>query len=384
MSLNGYIFPSSLVFLILVMLLFSIFAKSKKRIDVIDLKFLFLLLGVSFICFLFPLEIVGVNPVFATFVGYPEIISVLSLSVKIFNIKISILSVLVCGWLIYAFKLTRKYYEDYSANMKPLREISNTDDERINKTIAKLKEEFSYKKDIIVIKLDFARMPCIIGIFNPIVLMPTYELSERELYLALKHEFCHIRNKDQIVKFIVSMIKSVFWILYILKDFFEDSVSEILELNCDRCVISGMTPEEKQEYKDCISNIVELAKQVKPAKLNNEDFFISMASMEDAFVEKRYRMILMEDSPKNNGIRKVIYAFVILLSVVASLVIVQPAYNAPLGYVSEDGAQHVDGGVACSYVKYDGEFYYLYDVNNEVMFRLEEIPNELEDLIMED
>jgi len=384
MSLNEYGLPSSVLFLALVMLLFSIFAKSKKHIDAVDLKFLFLLLGVSFICFLFPFEIVGVNPVITFFTGYPEIISALSFSVKFFNIEISILNVLVSVWIIYAFKLIYEYCELYSINMKPLRELSNTDDERINKTIAKLKEEFSYEKDIKVIKLDLVSVPGVTGIFNPIILMPLYELSERELYLALKHEFYHIHNKDRIVKFIVSMIKSVFWFLFKLKDFFENSVHDILEINCDRCVVSGMTPEEKQEYKDCISNIIKLARQVKPAKLHNKDFLLNMASMEETFVDKRYRMISMEDSPKNNGLRKVIYAFVILLSIVASSVIIQPAYDAPSGDSSKNDAEYTDMGLSFSYVKYDGEYYCFYDVSDEIVFRLEEIPNELKGLIIED
>jgi len=368
MSLNEYILPSSVVFLILLMSALLIFTTSKKYFDVVDLKFLFLFLGVSFIGFLFPFEIIGINPVINSFVHYPRIIHILGFSVKIFGVEISVLNVFLFVWIAVSIMLMFLYFKEYSKSSRNLSIYykHNKNSEVLNKIISELKEEFSYDKDIIVTNHILIKIPCVFGLFNPVILLPNQEFSERDLYWIIRHEFCHIYNKDRFIKLIVSMIKSVFWILFGLKNLFEKSINELLEVNCDKCATENMTTKERREYVDCITRMVDIARTLEDDPYNNTKFFINMADVDESFVMRRFEMIFMKPH-KNIKLRKVIYSIVILVSIFTSMIIFQPAYNLPTGSFFEDVPESFSDEY--SYVKYDGEFYYVYDRNDEVVLR---------------
>jgi beta-lactamase regulating signal transducer with metallopeptidase domain len=113
------------------------------------------------------------------------------------------------------------------------------------------KERLSINRSITLYKHKLIRTPVTVGTIHPMVLLPHAADNPIALALILRHELIHIKNKDMLRKYILIVLRCVFWFnpfVHILamqanKDF---------ELKCDTLTLQGQDENAKKNYANLL------------------------------------------------------------------------------------------------------------------------------------
>ena len=93
--------------------------------------------------------------------------------------------------------------------------------------------------------------PMLIGFFRPRIILPVYELEDKELSYIFVHELTHYKQRDMFYKWLIQIVVCVHWFnpfVYLL----EKEVNKSCELSCDEKVISILNEKAKREYGDTL------------------------------------------------------------------------------------------------------------------------------------
>lgn len=93
--------------------------------------------------------------------------------------------------------------------------------------------------------------PMLIGLINPVMLLPQRNYSAEELSFILRHELIHYKRHDLLYKLLLTAANAVHWfnpIIYLLAH----EANQDLELSCDEDVIKGRTADERKAYSETI------------------------------------------------------------------------------------------------------------------------------------
>jgi beta-lactamase regulating signal transducer with metallopeptidase domain len=96
-----------------------------------------------------------------------------------------------------------------------------------------------------------AATPMLIGLFNPIIVLPDQEYTEEQLHSVLLHELTHLRRKDVLVKWLSVLACAVHWfnpIVWLARR----EIDRACELSCDEAVILNLDKIGKQIYGDTL------------------------------------------------------------------------------------------------------------------------------------
>lgn len=105
--------------------------------------------------------------------------------------------------------------------------------------------------------------PAVVGLIKPVILLPDYQFTEKELAFIFKHELIHISHFDLFVKYFYELLSSIYWwnpIMYL----FREQMSQIIELKTDDSVIDSFTNEEKIAYIQTLMKVKEQQNQSIP------------------------------------------------------------------------------------------------------------------------
>lgn len=107
-----------------------------------------------------------------------------------------------------------------------------------------------------VIASPHATTPLIMGLWNPIVVLPDIPLSEKELAMILSHELVHLKRGDLFIKLIVFAANAIHWFnpaAYTLNR----QISMFCELSCDEKVVQHMDIEGRKSYDETLLSMLE-------------------------------------------------------------------------------------------------------------------------------
>ena len=93
--------------------------------------------------------------------------------------------------------------------------------------------------------------PMLIGFFRPRIILPAYELEDKELSYIFVHELTHYKQRDMFYKWLIQIVVCVHWFnpfVYLL----EKEVNKSCELSCDEKVIAVLDDKGKREYGDTL------------------------------------------------------------------------------------------------------------------------------------
>ncbi len=141
-------------------------------------------------------------------------------------------------------------------------------------------------KDIEIIIQDFVNTPAVIGLFRPVVILPTFikELDKESISHILLHELAHIKRKDLIINYMLIAFQVIYWfnpfLLFIFK-----YVRQDMELSNDAYVLSILGYEKHKEYSVSLVSVL--------AEYNGVSFVPRMLCMIDnkRNIERRIKMI---------------------------------------------------------------------------------------------
>lgn len=111
-----------------------------------------------------------------------------------------------------------------------------------------------YFKGKKVIMVDEKISPVVIGFFNPFILLPNLDISDRQREFILDHELFHISSFDIWIKHFYEVLSIIYWwnpVIHI----FRNSFNQIIELKADEGVVARLNDQEKIEYVETLLNV---------------------------------------------------------------------------------------------------------------------------------
>ena len=190
--------------------------------------------------------------------------------------------------------------------------------------------------------------PMLIGFFRPRIILPAYELEDKELSYIFVHELTHYKQRDMFYKWLIQIVVCVHWFnpfVYLL----EKEVNKSCELSCDEKVIAVLDDKGKREYGDTLISFL---------KLNNlyKSSLASVTLTEGAEQLKERLGAIMKFRKKSKVITAITAIFTVIVCV---CFFVTGAYAAPS--VANDMKTWKDSEILNEILTEDGVYYIFCD-----------------------
>lgn len=144
----------------------------------------------------------------------------------------------------------------------------------------------------------------LVGLFHPMILLPTLNMQELDLKLVLTHELIHLKRKDLWVKMLALIARTVHWfnpLVHVLRK----DISTWGELSCDEALACKMSHEERKLYGEAILNTLDIHSGI------NTSFCSSLCESRKHIERRLVRMLNVKKTKK----------YITVLAVVAILAI---------------------------------------------------------------
>lgn len=273
------------------------------------------------------------------------------------NMPIILIGVIIS--LVGSIILIVKKYNEYTKFKRIIKFFNST--EKFANVFNESKELVNVNRNIKIISNKVFETPAIIGIINPIIVVPDIELTHNEWLSIFSHELIHYKYKHIFVKAIIEILCVFMWwnpITYILKT----EVNNILEFCTDRHLCKYFNKDLKKSYLQAIINVIENAQNTVKSPLS-----ISLMESNNSVMEQRFVSIVTNKYIKALNLKAIVITILSICFIFASyLFLVQPAgYPTIEDYFIEGVTDNAD------YVVKEGNFYRVYDANNRELFMCE-------------
>ncbi len=355
----------------ILLIVISLFLCSRKIMVNAGYKLLALLLGVSFLRFLFPVEFPFTQNLYL-----PNWLSeIIKLVIHPFYFlgghEISCWTFLEIVWLIgFIVKLIGMRSKNAALSVLISIGADLSQQDPYKSVLTQVCHDKKKKNIFKIVTINGLQSPMLYGIFKPCILIPkNLVLSERNLYYTLSHEVSHHYHHDLVLKRIVSLVTAFYWwnpASHILNK----QVELIMEMRIDNDLISS-GPEDRLGYMNCLIYIREFMIE---QQMISEDLSASFLKGGKDEFSKRFEMMFAKDHRKARSIT-VFTTAIVLCIYILSYVFILEAYLPP------EGEMIITPAMGNSYVIDNGDGTYDFYLNdtyvettNCLEYYFEEIP----------
>lgn len=306
-SLFTTTFYSSVLFLCIFFML-----KKANRMRQVGVRTLILCILLILLKLMFPYEFFFSKNINLTLL-YPKIYQFLHSPLELFKNKtIQPFNILCFIWgagIVYNLMIFIIQYVRMSFYVKNLELIR---DQRLYDLLYSIIEKKRLHFHFRFVSSETAVSPYIFGIFRPyIVLSDTMNLDSQNLYYIISHEIAHYYNGDLLLKFIMSLLKIVYWwnpLLYLL----QKQLNRLLEINIDSIVTRNWSENQKLNYLSCL---IDSAKEKYIVPVPCKDEIILSFQSGNPFTTSQRVTFLLEDLDTPNKFSLPRSALLLFLSV---------------------------------------------------------------------
>lgn len=110
-----------------------------------------------------------------------------------------------------------------------------------------LRDEFSIKYTIKIIRSNQVDSPVLIGLIKPCIVLPQRELSTEQYSIILRHELIHYKHHDLYYKFILLLANSLHWFNPLVY-YMVNHANNQIELYCDEKMVKGNSLDYREAY----------------------------------------------------------------------------------------------------------------------------------------
>ncbi len=158
--------------------------------------------------------------------------------------------------------------------------------------------------------------PLIIGLFRPILLLPKAEITKEQLQNVLVHETTHLKRKDILYKWFVSVVKCVHWFNPAIY-FISKQINIDCEISCDLAVVKEM---DEQQEKGYVETILALLTH------NNSKTIPLTTGMTGNKKNLKKRFIMIKDKFRMNK-KSTIISIVVAIALLISAIVISGLMN---------------------------------------------------------
>lgn len=123
-------------------------------------------------------------------------------------------------------------------------------------------ERLNIKSTITCYENNLISSPLLIGFFHPCIILPSTNLSNKDLQHIFCHELIHFRRKDLFYKWLIQIVICFHWFnpfVYLMS--FE--TNRLCELSCDEIRMKKLDKKERKEYGDTLLHMVGIDSTLK-------------------------------------------------------------------------------------------------------------------------
>lgn len=204
-------------------------------------------------------------------------------------------------------------------------------------------EKSGIAADVVIRVTPEVSTPMVTGFFRPVVYLPAREYSEPDLLWILRHEISHYKCHDAWLRLGFLLFRCLFWwnpIVHIFQRF----VDEILELRCDKAVLSEADHAGRLEYVKALGHVANQMCRNDPSYIGAGTF---VPSAKTGGLATRARLAMEEPQPHGLKVLAVLAVSIVLFAA-SYIFILQPAsFPADM----EDGVEIYRSSSEISYLK---------------------------------
>lgn len=177
------------------------------------------------------------------------------------NLNLSPYSIIAIIWITGVIAYSLFYIIKYNEFKKSIKNSSQTIyDKDIQNLLENLLLEIDLKprKAITIKECALINTPMMMGIINPVLLVPNRNYNNNSLRIIITHELIHFYNKDILLKYLLLISKILHWfnpIIHIMAKI----ANEDIELSCDYQVVNGKDLAFRKYYSDLIVSHINIA-----------------------------------------------------------------------------------------------------------------------------
>lgn len=283
-----------------------------------------LILGLSFVRCLIPIEITGTFTINCWEI-YPDLFSFVQR--ELFH-DITVGHILCAIWLLGSFiVLIKQAFEIVNQLHLSRRKDIVPADPYIQSLAETAAKAINCQKEIELYTVPELSSAAMIGFIKPVILIPDHILNfnDHEIEHILRHEISHYKGGDIWIRLLIQLLVIILWwnpAVYLLRQ----SVIQLLELRCDELSCRTLTEENRTEYTSV------LIKSLKAVVNKPKTTFVSgfAGSYYRSFTRQRIKLLLTPP-PARPALWKVLLtaSTCVLLFLGSYTVIFQPAYAPP-------------------------------------------------------
>jgi bla regulator protein blaR1 len=229
-------------------------------------------------------------------------------------------SYIVFFWGLGAFVFLLKLLTGFYYTKKILNQQTNRVSEHWEMYFNDLLHEKKVKKVIKLLESSLIIVPCVIGYFKPVILLPIgllNQLSEKEVEAIIVHELAHIIRKDWMLNIFQSMVEAIFYFHPAIW-WISEKIREEREHCCDDYVLKNTT--NQLIYAKALLHTQEFSfhrQQFAPSLAMGLDGAVNPKTRQNKFLHRIQR--ILNQSQVKSSIMEKITATGILLTIVTLL-----------------------------------------------------------------
>lgn len=200
------------------------------------------------------------------------------------HLTIEVIQILSFFWLVGAIGFIAWHLYCYHRFMKSL-QVSNVpiSGDAIA-LLSSCKATLNIHNEVTLVQNPTISSPMLVGLRHPMILLPTLNMRENDLRMALLHELTHLKHRDLWIKMLALIAGAVHWFnpfVHILRMV----ISTWSEFACDEALASKLTHEERIHYGEAILNTLD-------NRFGMNTAFCSSLRASKEYIKRRLSMML--------------------------------------------------------------------------------------------
>ncbi len=161
-----------------------------------------------------------------------------------------------------------------------------------------LKKQMGINKKVKIAVCHYTGSPMLVGLFNPVIVLPDTDYTPTQLEMIIRHELTHLKRNDIFYKFILHLVSCVYW-FNPLTACMARLAGKDIEISCDEDIVKAGDKQFKAEYAQTIVRVISMQ--------NNKLILATNFSQNARTVKERFSTIFLSQKLKNG--RTVMAAF---------------------------------------------------------------------------